>query len=210
MVNAQHLVNRSALTCNRASIIDHLYICNPPDKPRICFFFCRFDEETSLHSRTFLKSIIRQCLSNAVIPDELADRLESLLKLPVLDEKKLLPFLDKILEQQKSTIIIIDGLDECSRSERTLILKTVGHALRQQSCRVKAYISCRDDMAAELKRFCTIRYHVLINSHNIQSDLDTYIRDYLEEKRANRELVVGSDELLEEIRLALSAKAHGM
>ena len=65
-------------------------------------------------------------------------------------------------------------------------------------------------MAAELKRFCTIQHQVSINSQNIQRDLDTYIRDCLEEKKADGELVVGSDQLLEEIRLVLSAKAHGM
>lgn len=109
----------------------------------------------------------------------------------------------------KTSYIIIDGLDECNKSERETILRALA-TLAFSGLNMKIFISSRDGLAEEIrKRFDSID-HISMNNPLTDNDITTYVNGVIEEKITTQDLRVGDSSLVEEIKQTLVQRADGM
>jgi len=177
---------------------------------RIAFFFCQFDQATSLNADTILRSIIRQSLGDANLPRDFETCLEKIAQNPFSGTKELQNLLQKVISSSRLSYIIIDALDECEKHERNLVFDILQSINVSNGPKAKLFLASRESVAEEVKYRFTSLLHVSMNAAEAQSDIAIYIRETLEERVRSRELVVGNNTLLQEIQDALTQGAQGM
>lgn len=181
---------------------------NRKDGVFITYFFPRFDECISLKAETILRSVIRQTLDADNLPKEI----ESYLKENSLSEvENLQILLRKRIAGLKTFYIIIDALDECEKCERDILLDTLSSLIASGS-NIKLFLASRESISEEIKRergFPFIQ-HVSMNCPEAHSDIAIYIKESVDGKRRSGDLVVGDENLIEEIICALIQGAQGM
>jgi len=105
---------------------------------KLVYFFCQYDDETSLQATTILQSIIRQLLDQDDARFTVNERsIEATLDNPH-DVRLLEALLLDTISSLKSVVIILDGIDECPLSQMKTLLKI----LRSLILRQYAGLSC--------------------------------------------------------------------
>ena len=199
----------SGKTVLTAAIIDNIF-CRRLPSEKVSFFFCRYDEEHSLKSRTILSSLLRQALETGVNFPNLEKRLAGLFENADPDMADFKHLFADVIESSRKQYIIIDGLDECAKSETNSILSILDSILSMTSSNVKIFIAGRESVGQDLKhRFGTI-YHRSMKSPEVRRDIQSYIEDTIRERYNDGDLVVGDTKLLSDIRDALVEGAQGM
>ena len=118
--------------------------------------------------------------------------------------------LQDILGITKCCFIIIDGIDECPKSEWEVLLEVLQDIMVSCSGVVKLFLAVRQGIADDVGKIFKSHYQVTMGSSKANLDIETYIKDVLAEKRDGGKLVVGSPELINEITDALIQQANGM
>ena len=193
-----------------AGIIDDLLLRNPSSQSPVRFFFCEHDHQTTLHTRTVLGCLARQCLTEESLSDRLEARIQTLVGGTVTDADALKDIIQEILEASKTLFIVIDGFDECSLEDRKIILQVLKRLSSSSSWVLKIFLSSRQDVGIELARVFGRHYHRAMECAENYANIGTYIKTALEEKVSTGELTVGDPNLLAIIRDALTEGAHGM
>ncbi len=134
----------------------------------------------------------------------------NLLKTPCPEAQDLGILLKDVLVITKCSSIFIDAIDECSKSEWKLLLEVLRDIVVSCSGVVKIFLAIRQGIAEEVGKIFKSHYQVTMGSSKADSDIKTYIKDVLAEKRDGGELVVGNPELINEITDALVQQANGM
>lgn len=196
-------------TVMTAAIIDHI-LCSRSSEDTVTYFFCSSDDERSLQARTIVGSIIRQILEvrapSATMQLQLAD-LELRTMLDVEDLELL--FFEALVSLPKH-YLIIDGIDECNKSEKSALLDILGKVFSRSPANIKLFIGGRDSLYNDLHLRFKPLYKRSVKGPNVQLDIQNYIRDTIQERFHQKLLLVGKTELLLEIEEALLQRADGM
>ena len=144
------------------------------------------------------------------LPKSIETSLVNLLKIPCPEAQDLGTLLKDVLVVTKCSFIFIDAIDECSKFEWKVLLGVLRDIVISYSGVIKVFLAVRQGIAEEVGKIFSSHYQVSMSSSKADSDIETYIKDVLAEKRSNGELVVGNPELLNEMTDALVQQANGM
>ncbi|KAI5838978.1 hypothetical protein DFP73DRAFT_519351, partial [Morchella snyderi] len=199
----------SGKTTLRTSVVDKLDTSSP-GAPIVVYFYCDYANADSLDVSRIVENFILQLLSTkSEIPEELGSILPDAYKeirKPDFDE--LLDILSSTIKLFDNIYIILDGIDECTGSSRTGLLKVVHSIMTPGPTVVKLLLSSRKDVDLE-KAFNT--YLCLqISGNDISADIETFVDSIVSEKIASGALTVGNPELVQDISRALANGAQGM
>ncbi|KAH7175806.1 hypothetical protein EDB81DRAFT_896495 [Dactylonectria macrodidyma] len=150
--NSQHLVllgdMGSGKTVSMAFLVDELSRRNEHQlpQPKLCFYYCRDDETGQAVSilSALLLSLLEQLPGLKRKFFEWYKQAQALGDLePAINPKKLEAILHKVLETiDRPVFFVIDGLDECDRASRNLLLKFLKTST-QRFPRLKTILSSR-------------------------------------------------------------------
>jgi hypothetical protein len=176
----------------------------------ISYFFCDFSVEESLKASAILKSLIKQILSVfEKIPPEMERNLEKIFlsshREPGIED--LYTMLLDITQIPHTSYIVIDGLDECRANDRKRFLTYMNQLMRDSKSKRKIIVSSREkiDISRSLADFKKISLCAAMN----HSDIEIYIRETIEEKLKDVDLMVGPG-MVKEINDALIKGSDGM
>ena len=204
-----YLSSQSLLTCFSACIVGHLFERSGNDY-RIAYFFCQFDNAESLSVSIILSALVRQLLDIKTLHKSIETFLVNLLKIPCPEAQDLGNLLKDVLVITKCSSIFIDGIDECSKSDWEVLLDVLRDIVISCSGVVKIFLAVRQGIVEDVGKIFKSHYQVTMGSSKVNSDIKTYIKDVLAEKRDGGKLVVGNPELINEITNALVEQANGM
>ncbi len=192
-----------------AAALDHLKCMPRGDNDHIAFFFCQFDVADSLLTRTIIGTLIRQCLSADTLPQTVEAKMLDLFKSGSPDAEELEELFLDVVGASKTVKIVIDGLDECSRPARMVVLKFLSHLVSSQSM-TKVFLSSRDSMIEDIAILFDTCVQLSMGCEEALGDISLYVNGVIEDKIEAGELEVGSVQLVQDIRNALIRESNGM
>ncbi|KAH0530195.1 hypothetical protein TsFJ059_004852 [Trichoderma semiorbis] len=198
----------SGKTILTASVIEKLLTEKRSPDVFIGFFFIRFDDRQSLNAEVILKSIVRQMLNVSNIYERVETLLDNVQLNFASGLSEIAKLLQSIAAEFKKVYIVIDGLDECTKSERHDLLEILHSVLKVRS-NTKLFLTGRDSVSREVQiKFPTLK-HITMDCSSAQSDIATYVEGIVQEKLKTEELIAGDPDLIEDIKKALSDGANG-
>ena len=192
-----------------AATLDHLLCMPRGDNDHIAFFFCQFDDADSLLARTIIGALIRQCLSADTLPQSVEAKMLDLFRSGSPDAEDLEELFLDVIGASKTVKILIDGLDECSRPQRTVVLKLLSHFVSSQSM-IKVFLSSRDSMIGDIAIVFETCVQLSMGCEEARGDISLYVNGVIEDKIEAGELEVGSVQLVQDIRNILIRESNGM
>ena len=175
----------------------------------VAFFFPQFDDPQSLCAETVIRSIIRQSLDPLTLSEETEADLVEIDQKPSTGLVELTVLLRKRVAQSKIFYIFIDALDEFEPTERRALLNLLV-SLDSGGSGLRVFLAGRESLSGELKSKLTGIGHVSMASAQANPDISLYIEEALQEKIEERDLVVGDQLLILDIKQALVEHADGM
>lgn len=175
----------------------------------VAFFFPQFDNPQSLCAETVIRSIIRQSLDPVMLSEEMEADLSEMDQKPSTGLVELTILLRKRVAQSKMFYIFIDALDEFGATERRALLNLLV-SLGSGGSGLRVFLAGRESLSGELKGKLTGIEHVSMASAQANPDISLYIEEVLQEKIEDRDLVVGDQLLILDIKQALVKHADGM
>lgn len=133
-----------------------------------------------------------------------------LLKFPGPELNQMGILLRDVLALNKANFIIVDAIDDCKKSERSIILRLLRDVMASCLSVVKLFFAVRQGLVQEVGNIFKPCYTTTMGSSEARSSIRTYIKDVLAEKMENKDLTFGNPELLGEVQEALSEGANGM
>jgi ankyrin repeat protein len=194
-----------------ANIVDDLNVYAQKDKIVIAYFFCRHDIPESLRARTILGSLARQVLRTIADLTMVVEVCEEAYSeaCSIDDDEKVLRLLFRAFPPSHKAYFVLDGLDECERSERKALAQELQKL--QETLKVLLCISFRiepdtglDSITEQFAATCI----AMIPDDN--PDIEAFIEADLESCLQNRQLVIGDPLLILEIQNALLKGSQGM
>ena len=193
-----------------AAVIEYLLTRPPKDQTHLGFFFCEYDNLSSLDSRIILGTLLRQCLSESKMSDVIETRLKGLFESPFSDVEDLESLLQDVAATPGTLIFIIDGFDECRKTDRMIVLKLLHRLMSTSPSKVKVFLSSREDIIGDIDRIFTTCHHVCMDCEETHADILAYVKDLIDEKILNGDLEVGDPQLKQDIQRVLANGANGM
>lgn len=193
-----------------AATLDHLLCMPRSGNDHIAFFFCQFDNTDSLIARTILGALIRQCLSADTLSQTIEAKLIEVLKGACPDAEDLEEIFLDVARTSKTIKIVIDGLDECSRPTRMVILKVLHRLISSSQSIVKVFLSSRDSLIGDIAAVFDTCQQLAMGCEEARADISLYVKGTIKEKIEANELEVGSVELAQDICDALIQGSNGM
>ncbi len=193
-----------------AAIIDDLSLRCQPSQTGVSLFFCEYDNQTTLLTRTILGCLARQYLTVETLSGSLEVKIRALIKGTLSEVDALKDLLQENLGAPGTHFIVIDGFDECSLEDRDTILDVFRRITASSSSVLKIFLSSRQDVRMNIERTFMSCYHRTMSCTELYADIATYIELAIEEKISSRQLSVGDPNLLPVIHHALTEGAHGM
>ncbi|KAL8880400.1 MAG: hypothetical protein Q9198_002181, partial [Flavoplaca austrocitrina] len=160
-----------------SSIVDELLASTVSPKPIIAYYYCDYAHKKTLQAETILGTILKQFLVNGRIPEELEkqfprnhgeDR-------RMLDASDLSELLCLAIQQNPLTFIIIDGLDECEKVSRRVVLDLLHRLQKPEKSTVKSLISCRteDQMLRSFEGVLMVE----MTASSLRDDIQLFVAD---------------------------------
>jgi hypothetical protein len=193
-----------------AATLDHLLCMSRSGNDHIAFFFCQFDNADSLMARTILGALIRQCLSADALSQTVEAKLIKVFKGVSPGAEDLEEIFLEVARTSKAIRIVIDGLDECSRPARMVVLKLLHRLILSSESIVKVFLSSRDSMIGDIATVFDTCQQLTMDCEEARADISLYVNGIIEEKIEAGELEVGSVQLVQDIRNALVQESSGM
>ncbi|KAK2471615.1 hypothetical protein H9L39_16606, partial [Fusarium oxysporum f. sp. albedinis] len=193
---------------SHANVINHVLVEKDRDD-HVVFFFLQYDNSDSLTAEVILRAIIRQSVDATSLPEQIEHQLRE------LDQKHFVPLQDwafllrQRIENSGKFFIFIDGMDECSATERRALLDVLS-SLATDTLGLRIFITSRDSVFVDLKGRFSHMEHALMTPVNLASDIRIYVEASLQERMRNEDLVLGDPRLLNHIRDTLTHHADGM
>lgn len=181
-----------------------------PGAPVVVYFYCDYSDVDSLDIPRIVENFILQLVSTK---SEIPKELESTLLDAYIGIRK--PGLEELLEILSSTIklftniyIILDGIDECTGSNRADLLRVIHSIIAPSSTVVKLLIASRADV--DLEKAFNNYLCLEVSGNNISADIETFVNSIISKKLESGDLVVRNPALVGEIIKALVNGAQGM
>jgi hypothetical protein len=118
--------------------------------------------------------------------------------------------LQSVAASSSTITFVIDGLDECSQADRTVVLGILSHVISSSQSTIKLFISSREGLIEDVVRVFKIYQPVTMHCDEAQADVTTYVEGIIQEKLESRHLAIGSIQLVQEVKDALIQGANGM
>ncbi|RBA12849.1 hypothetical protein FPRO05_14071 [Fusarium proliferatum] len=191
-----------------ANVINHVLVEKDRDD-HVVFFFLQYDNSDSLTAEVILRAIIRQSVDATTLPEQIEHQSRE------LDQKHFVPLqgwaflLRQRIENSGKFFIFIDGLDECSATERRALLDVLS-SLATDTLGLRIFITSRDSVFVDLKGRFSHMEHALMTPVNLAPDIRIYVEASLQERMRNEDLVLGDPCLLNHIRDTLTRHADGI
>jgi len=144
------------------------------------------------------------------LPKTIEDRLNDLFRGTSPDAEDLEPLLHGIAATSGIVIFVIDGLGECARADRIIVLKMLHRLMSTSRSIIKIFFSSREDMIGDICRVFNTCRQVSMDCEEACADIPTYVNDIIAEKVENGELVIGNIQLRQDIQDVLIQGANGM
>jgi ankyrin repeat domain-containing protein 50 len=195
-----------------ANIIDDLSLMPiiQHKKAFLAYFFCRNNISESLEARTILGSLARQLLGTEP-SDPIAKEFRSYTQ-PNLGLDNLIGLLGKALDPMAPVYIVLDGLDECSDSEREAVithLRKLQETLSLVVCLSGRLIGsgAKTSSQQHLSQLTDLKTTIMPREN---PDVRNYIDFELEQNLQSGKLKIGQPTLILDIQTALTRGAEGM
>ncbi|KAF8535606.1 hypothetical protein BDD12DRAFT_854662 [Trichophaea hybrida] len=173
----------------------------------VCFFFCKHGDPTrnSFHSigRTFLVQLMRQ--NDGFLP-YIYERQVASYEMTLGTSATLTNLLKVAMGDSGKTYVIIDGLDECEKSERAKILTWLGSVTTADNrSLIKVAVISTDE--SDIKRKLSKYLKKKLEPEDAKEDLQIYLNSRVVELQEKFEL---SDSTCKEIVQTILERAKGM
>ncbi|KAL9035547.1 MAG: hypothetical protein Q9180_004806, partial [Flavoplaca navasiana] len=193
-----------------SSIVDVLVASIVSPKPVIAYHYCDYANRKTLQAETILGTILKQFLVNGHIPEELEK------KFPrgygedahTLDVGDLSDLLCVAIRRFPLAFIVIDGLDECEKASRKVVLDLLHRLQKPEKSTVKTFISCRQE--DQILRSFEGVLMVQMTASALKDDIQLFVADSVSSRIESGELRVRNPDLAQEITDELVNKAQGM
>ncbi|KAF9877162.1 nacht domain protein [Colletotrichum karsti] len=207
-----HLTGKigSGKTVLTANVIDHL-IAERKSCQLVSFFFVAFDDAASLSAEHIIRCLIRQALDHSSVNDKFIHGLRKA-ESRFFSNDALLGLWAEKVKSVDELFVVLDGLDECSESERELLLgclAKLGDAVSGES-RVKVLLSSRETIVDEVDRSDLSVSRLGLSTANIQSDLSKYAEEILMQRVSTKKLKIDNEHLLQEVIRQVQRGGEGM
>ncbi|KAH0354288.1 hypothetical protein KCU81_g1532, partial [Aureobasidium melanogenum] len=200
----------SGKTVMTAFVVEQLSAKPTQNFEKLVYFFCQYDNETSLKATTVLRSIIRQLLDQEDrIFTEHESKIDALLD-NLYDLSLLESLFTNIINCLKSITVIIDGIDECSNSEMKLLIKTLRSLMLREPSGLKLCLSGDDRITDIITSSLTPSFVVNTHKPEADTDLQELIQQLVTVKREDEDLVATDPSLYQEIVDILCTASQGM
>jgi hypothetical protein len=117
--------------------------------------------------------------------------------------------LQQILVQSERLFIFIDALDEFEPKERRELVNVFASLGSTGSC-LSVFLAGRESIREEINDKLPGIERLSMASAAVMTDIALYVQEALQERIENRELVVGDQSLISDIKQALTEHADGM
>ncbi|KAG9849747.1 hypothetical protein KCU98_g2699, partial [Aureobasidium melanogenum] len=198
----------SGKTVTTAFVVEQLSAKSMQGSEKLVYFFCQYDNETSLKATTILRSIIRQLLNqDDRIFTEHQSKIDALLD-NLYDLGLLEVLLSDVVNCLQSVVVIIDGVNECSEPEMKLLLKTLSKL--RKSCGLKLYLAGDDRITSMIMLFLEPSFVVNTHTPEAGTDLQELIHQLVSARREDGDLKTGDPSLYQDIVDILCTASQGM
>ncbi|KAK7932237.1 hypothetical protein PG985_002949 [Apiospora marii] len=175
--------------------------------PLITYLFMQTDDVDSLNADLVLRALLRQLLDETMVSGELGDALHKIVL--SWDPSEIGNLFLKLMPAPQKAYIFIDGLDECDRTNRRLLFEVLSTVITAAD-NICLYLSGRDSVRDDIRKYFPVYEHISLDCEATRDDIACYINDVIDEKLEEGDLVVGTDELIKEIKHSLANGAQGM
>ncbi|KAH0375897.1 hypothetical protein KCU84_g2365, partial [Aureobasidium melanogenum] len=198
----------SGKTVTTAFVVEQLSAKSMQGSEKLVYFFCQYDNETSLKATTILRSIIRQLLNqDDRIFTEHQSKIDALLD-NLYDLGLLEVLLSDVVNCLQSVVVIIDGVNECSEPEMKLLLKTLSKL--RKSCGLKLYLAGDDRITSMIMLFLEPSFVVNTHTPEAGTDLQELIHQLVTARKEDGDLKTGDPSLYQDIVDILCTASQGM
>ncbi|KAK3898976.1 hypothetical protein C8A05DRAFT_46840 [Staphylotrichum tortipilum] len=165
----------------------------------------------SLSAETVIRSIIRQSLDPVTLSEKVEASLAEIDQNPAAGVDTLTVFFRQRLAQSEKFFIFIDALDEFEPRERRVLLEFLASLdIGSNEPGPKVFLAGRESLSGELKDKLPGIERISMASAEAKTDIAAYIKETLQERVENQDLVVGDQSLISDIQQALTNHADGM
>ena len=175
--------------------VDHLMAKFPTQGVAIVFAFCRYNEPDARTGAFIIASLTRQlAVRNGTVHPKVSDLYHKLTK----DKKRRSPStkeLQSLLLLLASTFdrvfLLVDGLDECDKKERAILLSALKDLSNLPQCKARIMVTARSH-AQDINLAFQSSTRLEIQAREV--DVKKYIRSQLENNGEILELIAESEE----------------
>ncbi|KAF4468594.1 hypothetical protein FALBO_4514 [Fusarium albosuccineum] len=197
-------------------VIEYLNSTRKPDQ-QVSFFFCRFDDADCLDHGAILRSLVHQLLYPFSFDDRdptdtrLMDAIQ-VAQRNHFDANALTHLYTFAFSLLKTWILVLDGIDECPKDQRYMLLKFLSavNGLTEGPGKFKIIFSCRETIDTDIQQWFSGPLQISTGAGQTRNDILIYAQDILEEKIESGELVLGDPRLILDILHAIESKEKGM
>lgn len=197
-----------AVFSSRSPIVEKLSQARPPQQ---------FDDFASLDTETIIRSWVQQLLSTVSIGEFDSEKISDVdervqqAKSSMFSREQLLKLYSTASKLVKDRFIIVDGLDECSDSQRLSLLEFFkGVASLGESCCIKILFSSREACSKAISQIFPASTLLATGRQETSSDIGVYVEDIIIDEVSPGELVVHDPGLIDEIADTIASKEQGM
>ncbi|KAK7917534.1 Ankyrin repeat protein [Apiospora marii] len=196
----------SGKTITTSSVIQHILSCKGPSAGPVSYFFVQPTGSESPSANGILKSILQQRLDPANITDEVETALQRIHRFSDIDDT-----LETIqqLTPSGASYIIIDGVDDCNKSQRRELLAALS-SLVSSSKHLRLFLCGRIGIQDEIQSHFKRLIHLPLDVKATNEDITRYIHDIIDQKIEDDDLRFGDPSLADDVRSTLSKGAQGM
>lgn len=159
---------------------------------------------------TILRSLLRQCLDASSLPTDIESDLVNFLRQACVDSSALCCVLNSAISRYHTVYMIIDGIDECDMSQRSIILKRLSKLINSSTGIVKLVVASRNTAVGPLATSSTRILGINNRQKQFQDDVGTFIDQTLALRINDDDLHIEDPHVVLEVRDALLSGAKGM
>ena len=174
------------------------------------YYYCDYADPKTLHIERIMGTLLKQLLPNGQIPDDIQA------KIPLhfgenqetLGGTELIDLVSLGLRLGSPVFVIIDGLDECEKETKQMMIGFLKRITHSSSMIVKCLILCREE--DQLLRSFQATLSISVTSMALEGDIKSFVIGSVKSRIASGDLRLRKPELEQEIVSELVTKAHGM
>ncbi|KAF5572883.1 NACHT domain-containing protein [Fusarium pseudocircinatum] len=176
----------------------------------VTFFFSRFDDSESMRAETILRALSRQLVTIQDVSGPPKQALETLQFASEDISSGLSQLLTRLLSRKgPPSWVILDGIDECEREERQILIKVLRSTL-DKGVNARLFITSRDHTNSILEGAFVKLEQVFMNCPLAQDSMAQLVDQAVQKCLDAEELLVSDQKLIAEIKKTLAKHADGM